>query len=303
MRLVDELNWLERDRRPVAGLIRRAVPVDQPALRGQGRRRRRCSSAAPTCSSAPAASPDALRAALAELRAAVAAMERARRSSCRRTATGRRDPATRPDRHGARPELPRAGAELRRLPDRAQHRPGRGRRAAQLVRPAARPPARRAWPGTLSAAQERAAAHVEPALGLAAQQRARRGRPRPRRRSSPNLTGVQHSFWVVLGTLSVLRSNALSTGQNVVRGTARHRGRVRRRRGAARPSIGTNTTVLWMLLPLAVLFAGLAPAAISFAAGQAAFTLTLRDPVQHHRSRPAGGSGWCGSRTSRSAAP
>ena len=39
--------------------------------------------------------------------------------------------------------------------------------------------------------------------------------------------------------------------------------------------IGTNTTLLWVLLPLAVLFAGLAPAAISFAAGQAAFTLTL----------------------------
>src|SRR5262249_15001889 len=32
------------------------------------------------------------------------------------------------------------------------------------------------------------------------------------------LTGVQHSFWVVLGTLSVLRSNALSTGQGVVQG-------------------------------------------------------------------------------------
>ena len=28
---------------------------------------------------------------------------------------------------------------------------------------------------------------------------------------------VQHGFWVVFGTLSVLRSNALSTGQNVVR--------------------------------------------------------------------------------------
>ena len=39
--------------------------------------------------------------------------------------------------------------------------------------------------------------------------------------------------------------------------------------------IGTNTTLLWILLPLAVLLAGLAPAAISFAAGQAAFTLTL----------------------------
>ena len=33
--------------------------------------------------------------------------------------------------------------------------------------------------------------------------------------------------------------------------------------------------MLWVLLPLAILFAGVAPAAISFAAGQAAFTLTL----------------------------
>ncbi|MBV8430649.1 MAG: FUSC family protein, partial [Solirubrobacterales bacterium] len=39
--------------------------------------------------------------------------------------------------------------------------------------------------------------------------------------------------------------------------------------------IGTNTTALWVLLPGAVFLAGLAPAAISFAAGQAAFTLTL----------------------------
>src|SRR4029079_3596764 len=39
--------------------------------------------------------------------------------------------------------------------------------------------------------------------------------------------------------------------------------------------IGTNTTLLWFLLPPAVLLAALAPPAVSFAAGQAAFTLTL----------------------------
>jgi hypothetical protein len=39
--------------------------------------------------------------------------------------------------------------------------------------------------------------------------------------------------------------------------------------------IGTNTTLLWFLLPLAVFLAGVAPAVISFAGGQAAFTLTL----------------------------
>jgi hypothetical protein len=89
-----------------------------------------------------------------------------------------------------------------------------------------------------------------------------------------NRAGVQHSFWVVLGTLSVLRSSALNTGQFIARavlGTLA---------GFVIGSlvvvaIGTNTTLLWVLLPVAVLIAGVAPAVISFAAGQAAFTLTL----------------------------
>ncbi|MEU8713968.1 FUSC family protein [Streptomyces sp. NPDC048663] len=87
-------------------------------------------------------------------------------------------------------------------------------------------------------------------------------------------TGVGHSFWVLLGTLSVLRSNALSTGQNAVRavlGTVA--GSVI---GAALLHlIGHHGTALWFVLPVAILFAGIAPAAISFAAGQAAFTVTL----------------------------
>jgi hypothetical protein len=89
-----------------------------------------------------------------------------------------------------------------------------------------------------------------------------------------NLSGVQHSFWVVLGTLSVLRSNALNTGQNVVKGIL---GTVVGFAigGALVAIIGSDTTVLWFLLPVAVLFAGFAPAAISFAAGQAAFTVAL----------------------------
>ena len=128
-------------------------------------------------------------------------------------------------------------------------------------------------PGTLSAAQERAGAHVQRssvwlhnsvrgAVGLALAV------------LIAKLTGVQHSFWVVLGALSVLRSNALATGQNVVRGLL---GNVVGFivGGALVLLVGTNTAVLWVLLPLVVLFAGLAPAAISFAAGQAAFTLTL----------------------------
>jgi uncharacterized membrane protein YccC len=89
-----------------------------------------------------------------------------------------------------------------------------------------------------------------------------------------DLSGVQHGFWVVFGTLAVLRSNALSTGQNIVRAmTGTAIGFVVG--GVLVYLIGTNTAILWVLLPFVVLIAGLAPATISFAAGQAAFTVTL----------------------------
>ena len=127
--------------------------------------------------------------------------------------------------------------------------------------------------GAFAAAQQRAAAHVERhsvwlhnslrgaiGLGLAV--------------FVADESGVQHSFWVVLGMLSVLRSNALNTGQNIVRGML---GTVIGFIVGALvvEAVGTQTGVLWALLPLAILVAGIAPAAISFAAGQAAFTLTI----------------------------
>ena len=89
-----------------------------------------------------------------------------------------------------------------------------------------------------------------------------------------DLLSVQHAFWVALATLAVLRSSALNTGQNIVRavlGTTV--GFIIG--GGIVALVGTNTAVLWALLPFAVLLAGLAPATVSFAAGQAAFTLTL----------------------------
>ena len=128
-------------------------------------------------------------------------------------------------------------------------------------------------PGTLSAARERITSYLEPhsvwlhnslrgaaGLGLAV--------------LAARLTGVQHSFWVVLGALSVLRSNALNTGQDAVRAIA---GTVAGFivGAALLAGIGANTTLLWFLLPLAVFLAGVAPACISFAGGQAAFTLIL----------------------------
>jgi uncharacterized membrane protein YccC len=87
-------------------------------------------------------------------------------------------------------------------------------------------------------------------------------------------TGLQHGFWVVLGTLSVLRSNALGTGRSIVSalaGTA-----VGIVAGALLViGIGTHEAVLWGVLPLAILLGAYAPRAISFAAGQAGFTITL----------------------------
>jgi uncharacterized membrane protein YccC len=87
-------------------------------------------------------------------------------------------------------------------------------------------------------------------------------------------SGVQHGFWVVLGTLSVLRSNALGTGWSIVSalgGTA-----VGIVLGAGLVlGIGTHEAVLWAVLPLAVLLGSYAPRAISFAAGQAGFTVVL----------------------------
>jgi uncharacterized membrane protein YccC len=86
--------------------------------------------------------------------------------------------------------------------------------------------------------------------------------------------GVQHTFWVVFGTLAVLRSNALSTGQTVVKALT---GTIE---GIIIGSLiigllGSHHVVFWILLPFAICFTGFAPSAISFAAGQAGFTMTV----------------------------
>jgi uncharacterized membrane protein YccC len=206
--------------------------------------------------------PDALTAALAELREALVAMESAATASLPAgSSLTSLDPSFRAQ------ELSFAVSQIAgniALTAAAERR-------SWIERLRGRQPA--GVPGTLSAAHERAAAHVERhsvwlhnsvrgaiGLGLAV--------------LVADLSGVQHSFWVVLGTLSVLRSNALSTGQNVVRSLLGTLAGFVVGAGVI-ALIGTNTTVLWFLLPLAILFAGFAPAAISFAAGQAAFTLTL----------------------------
>ena len=89
-----------------------------------------------------------------------------------------------------------------------------------------------------------------------------------------DLSGVQHGFWVVFGTLSVLRTSAAATGSTAWRalaGTA-----IGFIVGAALMlAIGTGSSALWIALPIAVLVAAYAPGTAPFAVGQAAFTVTV----------------------------
>ncbi len=85
---------------------------------------------------------------------------------------------------------------------------------------------------------------------------------------------LQHGFWVVLGTLSVLRTNAASTGATALRalaGTAV--GFVVG--GALLLAIGAGSTALWVVLPVAVCVAAYAPGTAPFVVGQAAFTVVV----------------------------
>jgi hypothetical protein len=92
--------------------------------------------------------------------------------------------------------------------------------------------------------------------------------------SVADLTDIQHGFWVVLGTLSVLRTNASSTGATAIRAIA----------GTAAGfvvgsalvlAIGSDTTALWLAFPVAVFIAAYSPGTAPFAVGQAAFTVMI----------------------------
>jgi uncharacterized membrane protein YccC len=85
---------------------------------------------------------------------------------------------------------------------------------------------------------------------------------------------LNHAFWVVLGTLSALRSSALATGRTTLQAL------VGTLVGFAIGAlflvvVGTGTTVLWVILPVAVFLAAYAASAIGFVAGQAAFTIVV----------------------------
>ncbi|MBL1083753.1 FUSC family protein [Streptomyces actinomycinicus] len=283
VRLVDELTWLST-------ILAESAPAVEDGSTGtlQSAAVRKAAARVLILSAdlldAPGVSPDRLHAAVKELRTALAVLEDG--------AVGRL-----PAPYGAvaAPAGPNAFVDSLDVSFRAQEMAFVVLQIAGNV-DIARAAAQRSWPdrllgrapesptGPLTSATERAAAHAEPhsvwlhnsvrgaiSLGIAV--------------ALADVTGLQHAFWVVLGTLSVLRSNALNTGQNAFRALG----------GTLAGSIlgavllqiiGRDTTALWILLPISVLAAGIVPAAISFAAGQAAFTLTL--VILFNIAQPAG---------------
>jgi uncharacterized membrane protein YccC len=89
-----------------------------------------------------------------------------------------------------------------------------------------------------------------------------------------DLSGVQHGFWVVLGTLSVLRTNSASTESTALRALA---GTVIGFVVGALLllGIGTSTPALWATLPIAIAVAAYAQGTLPFTFGQAAFTVVI----------------------------
>jgi uncharacterized membrane protein YccC len=86
--------------------------------------------------------------------------------------------------------------------------------------------------------------------------------------------GLDHAFWAVLGTLSVLRSNALATGRTTLQALA---GTLA---GFAIGApfmllVGSHGPALWVALPVAVFLAAYTPTAVHFVVGQAAFTILV----------------------------
>jgi uncharacterized membrane protein YccC len=85
---------------------------------------------------------------------------------------------------------------------------------------------------------------------------------------------IDHGFWVVLGTLSVLRSNAFDTGSSALGAAA----------GTAAgfavsvlvfAVVGFDTAALWAIALSTLFLAAYVPEAVGFVAGQAMFTVAL----------------------------
>jgi uncharacterized membrane protein YccC len=86
--------------------------------------------------------------------------------------------------------------------------------------------------------------------------------------------GLSHAFWVVLGTLQVLRTSALGTGRTTVQAIA---GSLL---GFAVGGLfivlaGNHPAVMWAALPVTIFLAAYAATTVGFLVSQAAFTVNL----------------------------
>jgi len=88
------------------------------------------------------------------------------------------------------------------------------------------------------------------------------------------MLGLSHAFWVVLGTLQVLRSTALGTGRTTLQALAGNVVGVVIG-GVFAILAGNHPLVMWAALPIAIFIAAYAATAVGFAASQAAFTINL----------------------------
>jgi uncharacterized membrane protein YccC len=85
---------------------------------------------------------------------------------------------------------------------------------------------------------------------------------------------LSHAFWVVLGTIQVLRSNALGTGRTVIQAVVGNAIGVLIG-GLFAAVAGNHPAVMWAAFPIAIFGAAYAATTIGFMASQAAFTINL----------------------------
>ncbi len=86
--------------------------------------------------------------------------------------------------------------------------------------------------------------------------------------------GFSHAFWVVLGTLQVLRTSALGTGRTTIQALAGSSLGVLVG-GLFAALVGGNTLVMWVALPFTVFLAAYAATTVGFVLSQAAFSVNL----------------------------
>lgn len=88
------------------------------------------------------------------------------------------------------------------------------------------------------------------------------------------LSNVQHGFWVVLGTLTALRFDALGTGRTALQAIIGTCGGFVVGTGVLL-LVGDATWMYWVLFPIMCFLSGYTPGAISLTVGQGSFTVMV----------------------------